>query len=459
MEDVRKPIIVILFITVIIIAGYSIFIHNRSKDKTTAEIAGEVSSSAVHIVTRSKIGLELGSGRGFIVSKDGMIVTSFHVIENAYYASIRLANGEVYDEVSVVNYDELRDIAVLKIKGFNPPAGISGNSNITSKIIKDTGTELAKFQDGLIKKKWLSGKSDMPPKNTFKTEKERRKLPYFGWGNVPISDWKRLKVVYFYKNSPAKDAGVQIGDEVAAFNGIKVEDKEKFYLTYKRLQPGEIVSVKLLRKGKEIERSIKLGERPKATNLYDAVGDELFQDKSVKLAVFADEINFIGNFGSAQKKDAEKVMAEAINNVRQGVEIFKNDKNFVLLDMDRVAAALHYFEISYGSILPAQIREGILRSLGVTHLVLLTQDRYAEDKHLTGKQERENRFKDEVTVKLIDLNNGELICRDSFLAETDQNGNRITPLDIVDFEDQEHIQRNKAISEEMMSITESGDRK
>jgi S1-C subfamily serine protease len=67
---------------------------------TTAQIAKKASSSVVVIHGKTDSGDVLGSG--FVVSKDGKIVTNLHVIRDMKTASVQLANGEVFDSVSVV---------------------------------------------------------------------------------------------------------------------------------------------------------------------------------------------------------------------------------------------------------------------------------------------------------------------------------------------------------------------
>lgn len=96
---------------------------------TTAQIAKRVSPSVVVIEGKTDSGDVLGSG--FIVSKDGKIVTNLHVIRDMKVATVKLATGEVFDSVSVLATDERRDLAVVKIAGFNLPVLALGNSDVT----------------------------------------------------------------------------------------------------------------------------------------------------------------------------------------------------------------------------------------------------------------------------------------------------------------------------------------
>jgi putative serine protease PepD len=67
---------------------------------TTAQIAKRVSPSVVVIQGNTDSGEVLGSG--FIISKDGKIVTNLHVIEDVKAATVQLTNGEIFDSVFVL---------------------------------------------------------------------------------------------------------------------------------------------------------------------------------------------------------------------------------------------------------------------------------------------------------------------------------------------------------------------
>jgi S1-C subfamily serine protease len=95
---------------------------------STAQIAKKVSPSVVVIQGKTDSGDVLGTG--FIVSKDGKIVTNLHVVRNMKTASIQLANGDVFDSLSVLATDERRDIAIVQIAGFDLPVLELGNSDV-----------------------------------------------------------------------------------------------------------------------------------------------------------------------------------------------------------------------------------------------------------------------------------------------------------------------------------------
>ncbi|MEA3293004.1 MAG: trypsin-like peptidase domain-containing protein [Patescibacteria group bacterium] len=72
---------------------------------------------------------EVGGGTGFIVSKDGMILTNAHVIsdEKADY-TVFTNNGKKYS-AKILAIDSLKDLAIIKIEGENFPTVCFGNSD------------------------------------------------------------------------------------------------------------------------------------------------------------------------------------------------------------------------------------------------------------------------------------------------------------------------------------------
>jgi hypothetical protein len=94
---------------------------------TTAQIAKRVSPAVVVIQGKTDSGDVLGSG--FIVSIDGKIVTNLHVIRDMKTANVQLANGRTLDSVLVLATDERRDLAIVKVAGFDLPALELGNSD------------------------------------------------------------------------------------------------------------------------------------------------------------------------------------------------------------------------------------------------------------------------------------------------------------------------------------------
>lgn len=75
---------------------------------------------------------ESGHGSGVIVDGNGVIYTNYHVIEDSKSLAIKLSNGDVFVNVDLLAQDELRDIAILKVSGYDLPVAPLGNSNTVS---------------------------------------------------------------------------------------------------------------------------------------------------------------------------------------------------------------------------------------------------------------------------------------------------------------------------------------
>ena len=69
------------------------------------------------------------SGSGFLVSANGTIVTNLHLVRGLSGAKVELANGDVFDTLTLVSSDARRDLAVVRIAGFDLPYIELGNSN------------------------------------------------------------------------------------------------------------------------------------------------------------------------------------------------------------------------------------------------------------------------------------------------------------------------------------------
>ncbi len=70
-----------------------------------------------------------GVGSGFVISKDGYVLTNNHVVDRADQIKVRLSNGNEYT-AKVVGRDEKTDLAVLKIAGSSDLRPLAlGNSD------------------------------------------------------------------------------------------------------------------------------------------------------------------------------------------------------------------------------------------------------------------------------------------------------------------------------------------
>ena len=94
---------------------------------TSTDMVAVASKSVVLLKGVTDSGTVLGSG--FILSSDGKIATNVHVIREMKSGGVQLQSGEVFDTFTVLAFDDRKDIAIIKIPGFDLPAVELGNSN------------------------------------------------------------------------------------------------------------------------------------------------------------------------------------------------------------------------------------------------------------------------------------------------------------------------------------------
>jgi len=70
-----------------------------------------------------------GAGSGWIIDKDGIIVTNNHVVEGAEKVTVELSDGRIFEaDPNNIHTDPLTDLAVIKINATDLPAASVGDS-------------------------------------------------------------------------------------------------------------------------------------------------------------------------------------------------------------------------------------------------------------------------------------------------------------------------------------------
>jgi len=126
-----------LFIRVAILLLTACFhsAHAAEKKSPTSEAPDtvaliEMAKKSVVVVTHyGRDGKQDGVGAGFIVARDGLIATCFHVIDEARPITIELADGRRFDATEVHASDRKLDLAVVRIAATNLPALKLGDSD------------------------------------------------------------------------------------------------------------------------------------------------------------------------------------------------------------------------------------------------------------------------------------------------------------------------------------------
>ena len=103
-----------------------------TEPESPTDVTENALPSVVQIITSS------GSGTGFIVSEDGLVVTNRHVVEGQRRVTIRLATGEEY-RGNVIQRHSVLDLAYVEIvstRTFTPlPLGDSGEVRLSEPVI------------------------------------------------------------------------------------------------------------------------------------------------------------------------------------------------------------------------------------------------------------------------------------------------------------------------------------
>ncbi|NLA90239.1 MAG: Do family serine endopeptidase [Synergistaceae bacterium] len=140
---IRPVAIAAALIVAVLLAGFPALAQDPFTGNPVAKIAKELSSAVVNIDVETMVrrsvhpfaddpffkqffGEEFkrfsravpmkGRGSGFIVSKEGRIITNNHVVDGADKISVTMCDGEVY-EARILGKDPTFDLAVLKIEG------------------------------------------------------------------------------------------------------------------------------------------------------------------------------------------------------------------------------------------------------------------------------------------------------------------------------------------------------
>ena len=273
----------------------------------------------------------MGLGSGFVVDRNGYILTNNHVVENATKIQVKLPDGKTEFPAKLVGTDPELDLAVLKIdagKALTPlPVGNSDaiqvgdwavaigspfglEQTMTAGIISAKGRDLGERDHQL--QRFLQtdaainrGNSGGPLLNIngevigINTMIVSNSGSFEGIGfalpiNLAVNSYNQIAktgkvsrgaigiqfareengallkaygassgvfVQQVTPGGPAAKAGVQASDVIVGVNGQTITDGEQLVNTISAAQPGSTVNMKLLRDGKPVDVSIKVGDR------------------------------------------------------------------------------------------------------------------------------------------------------------------------------------------------------
>ena len=107
---------------------------DTTKAMTQAEVYAANVNSTVGIttsITTNYWGYQTtsaASGSGFVFSKEGYILTNYHVVADSSSITVSMYDGKTHD-AKLIGYDETNDVAVLKIEATDLKPVVLGDSN------------------------------------------------------------------------------------------------------------------------------------------------------------------------------------------------------------------------------------------------------------------------------------------------------------------------------------------
>lgn len=91
-----------------------------AQEKRPEEIYKNLLPSIVTLTVEKKDGSGV-TGTAFLAIKDGIAVTALHVVRNAKRVTANFSNGDEYEVTGLIDKDEKRDLALIRIKTFGKP--------------------------------------------------------------------------------------------------------------------------------------------------------------------------------------------------------------------------------------------------------------------------------------------------------------------------------------------------
>jgi serine protease Do len=266
-----------------------------------------------------------GTGSGFIVDREGYIITNNHVVEGAERIRVKLSDGQEYD-AEIAGVDPKTDLAVIKINGAVDlhPLNLGNSENlevgswvvavgspfgleqtVTQGIVSGKGRVIgsgpyddfiqtdASINPGNSGGPLINMKGEVIGINTaiypsgqgigfaipidmaknIVPQLEKKGSVTRGWLGVGIQeitpaleksfglkDSKGVLVADVFNGGPAEKAGIERGDVITRFDGKEVTGMRDLSRIVASTSVGKTVDLALLRDGKAIELSVKLGE-------------------------------------------------------------------------------------------------------------------------------------------------------------------------------------------------------
>ncbi len=242
---------------------------------------------------------QVSSGTGFFISKDGLLLTNKHVVEDTKAEYSVILNDGRKLEAKVLARDPFQDLAIIKVTGdnFTPiPLGDSDSVSVGQSVIA-IGNALGEFRNtvsvgiisGLHRSVTAEGSSAGPEQLQELIQTDAAINPGNSGGPLidlsgkvigintaiaqsaqsigfalPINIAKRdvNDAIDFGKIKYPYITDLKEGDVILEIDGVKLDQQNSLEYLLSKHRVGDKVNLKILRDGKEMAVTAILGERP-----------------------------------------------------------------------------------------------------------------------------------------------------------------------------------------------------
>lgn len=261
-----------------------------------------------------------GTGSGFILSADGVVVTNHHVVDGAKRLEVHMPDGKRFD-ARLLGSDPATDVAVLRLEGasglpvvtlgtsddlevgdwvvaIGSPMGLEHSASVGIVSARGRGS-LGLYGDSYLD--FLQTDADIAPGSSggplfnlqgevvgittavgaghgagfaIPIDQAKTIIPalrdegrvvrgWLGASNAPGREETRGAVIgKVYPGTPAAEAGLRKGDVVTKLDGQPIHDFDELRRRIAELPPGHAALMQVERGGKRLELTAVLGERP-----------------------------------------------------------------------------------------------------------------------------------------------------------------------------------------------------
>ena len=196
---------------------------------------------------------------GTVISAEGFVLTKDSELRSDKIM-VRTKDGKEY-AAKKISANETWDLAMLKVEDAKDLKPISWSESKVAPVGNWVATTAPAEKPVAIGVVSVASRT-MPPGPKVALPKNNNDRGYLGIQMEDNEGADGVKIVVVSAKSPAEKAGLKVDDIIIAVNGKETLDRETLGATIGRNKPGETVTLRFRRDGKEDEAKATLEKRP-----------------------------------------------------------------------------------------------------------------------------------------------------------------------------------------------------